>query len=110
MMSNRGVRKQKRSLSIPVVKPNSLLAAVLTDSTDIPSYLNYTNRGFPFCEMSPLESSQCIRCMQSNRSGCNIIKVILFQFQNIVFQYIRLESELEKAFAKVSYLQQQKKL
>ena len=48
--------------------------------------------------------------MQSNKSNCDIIEIIPFQFQNIVFQHIRLESELKKTLTKVSRLQQQKKL
>ncbi len=109
-MSSRGICKPRKSLSIPIVKSSSLLAAVLTGSTDIPFCLNCINRGFSSCEVSPLEFSRCIRCVQSNRLGCDVIGVIPFQFQNIVFQYIRLESELEEALAKVSRLQQQKKL
>ena len=79
------VYKQKRSLSIPIVKPSSLLTTIFIDSTDISSYLNCTNRRFSSYEMSPLKSSRYTRCIQSNKSGYNIIKVIPSQFQNIIF-------------------------
>ena len=81
---NRGVYKQKRSFSIPIVKSNSLLIIVFISNTDISSYFNCINGGFPFYEMSLLESSRYIRCIQSNRSSCNVIKVIPSQFQNII--------------------------
>ncbi len=109
-MFSRGIRKQKRSLSIPIVKPNSFLAVVLTNNIDIPSYFNCANRGFPFYEVSLLELSRCIRYIQSNKFGYDIIGVIPSQFQNIISQHIRLKSELEETLTKVSRLQQQKKL
>src|SRR6266566_8403036 len=74
-MSNRGVHKQRRSFSIPIVKPSSLLAAIFTHSTDMPSCFNCANRRFPFYEVSPLESSRCTRCMQSNRFSYDVMGV-----------------------------------
>ncbi len=106
IMSSRNVYKQRRSFSIPIVKPSSLLATILIDSTDIPFYFNYINRGFPSYKISPLELFRCIRCIQSNKFGCDIIRIIPSQFQNIMSQYTRLESELEEALAKVFRLQQ----
>jgi hypothetical protein len=108
-MSSR-IRKQKKLLSVPIVKPSSLLAAVLTDRTEMPSYSNYEKYGFSSCEVSPLESSRCARCIQSNRSGCNMLGATPSQFQNIVSQHTRLEAELEEVLDRITRLQQQKKL
>jgi hypothetical protein len=104
-MSNR-IRKQKKSLPIPIVKPSSLLVAVLSGRTEMPSCSNCTKHGFSSCEISPLESSRYDRCIYSNRSAYNILDAIPSQFQSIVSQYVRLESELEKALERIVRLQQ----
>jgi len=104
MMSSCGVYKQRRSFSIPIIKPSFLLAAVFINNIDIPFYFNCANRKFPSCKISSLESSRYIRYIQSNKFGYDVIEVILFQFQNIVSQYARLESELEEVLTKVFYL------
>jgi len=76
----------------------------------MPSCSNCAKRGFSSCEVSPLESSRCDRCVHSNRSACDVLGATPSQFQNIVSQHSRLESELEEALERVARLQQQKKL
>ncbi|KAI6352449.1 hypothetical protein MCOR25_009412 [Pyricularia grisea] len=55
------------------------------------------SRGIPKCAVSPQDSSRCVECLRSNRSGCDVLGISPVQLRKIGQQHAKLEEELEAA-------------
>ena len=76
------------------------MSRIIARSKEMPIYENCFKRGFRFYVVSPLDSTQYMECIRSNRSRCDVLDPIAVQLEVLSSIHVRLEAELEDAFKK----------
>ncbi|KXJ84602.1 hypothetical protein Micbo1qcDRAFT_108542, partial [Microdochium bolleyi] len=103
-------RKSRKPRAAKTQERDALLAAILQNSTTMPSCSFCEGRGIDRCEVSLTDSSRCAECVRLGRSRCDVRGVGPDELRKIASQHQKLEDELQAAEEKVLRLRKQKKL
>ncbi|EHA48065.1 hypothetical protein, variant 1 [Pyricularia oryzae 70-15] len=76
---------------------SALLSSLLLSTVEMAACSACESRGIPKCAVSPQDSSRCVECLRSNRSGCDVLGISPAQLRKIGQQHAKLEEELEAA-------------